>query len=219
METPDWLAGFPFVISLMAGAAAYAGGLLLRRGLALATDGRAPGWPSAIMRGLGLVCMAASFAWAWSLQPRVGQVGLITTLGTYSPSALAREALTPGLLARLVVSCLFVLGGLALVGWALNARIRNLIVGHTPDRLAARAPYSRIRRPVTLGLGMGLLGGTLLAGTLGSWACLILAVALGWILQEFDDLDLRSRVAWVAEQQRRIPRFIPRLGLRRGRRD
>ena len=218
MESPNWIAGFPFVLSLMAGTAAYAGGMLLRRGLALATDGRAPGWPSAILRSLGLVCMAASFVWAWSLQPRVGQVGLITTLGTYSPAALANENLTPGQLAFVVGSGLLVLGGLALAGWALSARIRNTVVGLPPDRLAERAPYDRIRRPLTLGIGLALLGGTLLAGTLGAWACLILAVVLGWILQEFDDLDLRSRFAWVADQQRRIPRFIPRFSLRRARR-
>jgi protein-S-isoprenylcysteine O-methyltransferase Ste14 len=218
MPTPNWIAGFPFVLILTAGVAAYAGGLLLRRGLALATDERAPGWPSAILRGLGLVCMAASFVWTWSLQPRVGQVGLITTLGTYSPAALTRETLTAGQLAFVVGCGLLVLGGLALAGWALNARIRNAVVGHPPDRLAERAPYNRIRRPLTLGIGLALLGGTLLAGTLSAWACLILATGLGWILQEFDDLDLRSRFAWVADQQRRIPRFIPRSSLRRARR-
>lgn len=218
MQTVNWIAGFPFVLGLAAGTAAYAGGLLLRRGLALATDGRAPGWPSAILRALGLACMAASFAWAWSMQPRVGQVGLITTLGTYSPAALTRENLTPGLLAQVVGSGLLVLGGLALAGWAINARIRNAIIGHSLDRLAERAPYRRIRRPLTLGIGVALLGGTLLAGTLGAWACLILASGLGWILQEFEDLDLRSRFAWVAEQQRRIPRFIPRRLPRRARR-
>jgi protein-S-isoprenylcysteine O-methyltransferase Ste14 len=218
MPTPNWIAWFPFVLSLTAGVAAYAGGLLLRRGLALATGGRAPGWPSAILRGFGLICMAASFAWAWSLQPRPEQVGLITTLGTYSPAALTRGALTAGQLALVVAGSLLVLGGLALAGWALIARIRNTLAGHLVDRLAERAPYNRIRRPLTLGIGVALLGGTLLAGTLGAWACLILAAGLGWLLQEFDDLDLRSRFAWVADQQRRIPRFLPRSSRRRSRR-
>jgi len=219
MQTSNWVAGFPFVLSLMAGAAAYAGGLLLRRGLALATDGRAPGWPSVVLRGLGLACMAASFAWAWSIQPRFGQVGLITTLGTYSPAALTRGTLTPGQLALVAGCALLALGGLALAGWALNARIRNVVVGHPPDHLAERAPYNTIRRPLTLGIGLALLGGTILAGTLSAWVCLFLATGLGGILQEFDDLDLRSRLGWVAEQQRRIPRFIPRFSLRRARHD
>ena len=218
MQTIDWIAGFPFVLSLIAGAVAYGGGLLLRRGLALATDGRAPDWPSATLRAIGLIFMAASFVWAWSLQPRVGQVGLITTLGTYSPTALTRESLTPGQLAIVVGGGLLVLGGVALAGWALVARIRNSVLGRSPDRLADHNPYSIIRRPLTLGMGIVLLGATLLADTLGAWACLILGCGLGWILQEFDDIDLRSRFAWVADLQRRVPRFIPRFSLRRARR-
>jgi protein-S-isoprenylcysteine O-methyltransferase Ste14 len=217
MRTANWIAEFPFVLTLVAGVAAYAGGLLLRRGLALATEGRAPNWPSAILRALGLACMAVSFGWAWSLQRRPGETGMITSLGTYSPAALARESLTPGELAFVVGSGLLILGGLLLAGWALMARIRNAVVGRSPDRLAERAPYNRIRRPLTLGIGLALLGETLLAGTLGAWACLVLAAGLVWALQECDDLDLRSRFAWVAEQHRRIPRFIPRLSLRRAR--
>jgi protein-S-isoprenylcysteine O-methyltransferase Ste14 len=218
MQTVDWIAGFPFVLSLVAGAMAYGGGLLLRRGLALATDGRAPTWPSAILRAIGLIFVAGSFVWAWSLQPRVGQVGLITTLGTYSPTALTRETLTPGQLAIVVGSGVLVMAGLVLAGWALVARIRNSVLGRSPDHLADHNPYSIIRRPLTLGIGVALLGATLLADTLGAWVCLILGCGLGWILQEFDDLDLRSRVAWVADLQRRVPRFLPRFSLRRARR-
>ena len=53
MQTADWIAEFPFVLSLMAGAVAYAGALLLRRGLALAAGDRVPGWPAAVLRALG----------------------------------------------------------------------------------------------------------------------------------------------------------------------
>jgi len=37
------------------------------------------------------------------------------------------------------------------------------------------------------------------------------------VLQELDDRELRSRVAWVAEQHWRIPRLIPRRVPRRAR--
>jgi hypothetical protein len=215
MQIGDWIAGFPFVLGLLAGAVAYATGLLLRRGLALATGGRAPAWPSGVIRGLGLAFMAASFAWTWSLQPRTGQVGLITSLGTFVPSSYARESLTPGQVAFIAASGLLILAGLALAGWAITARIRSVVLGRTPDRLADRAPYSALRRPLMLGIGVALLGATLLADTLGAWVCLLLGCSLGWVLQELDDLDLRSRVDWIAEQQRRIPRFIPRLPSRR----
>ncbi len=218
MRTAEWIAGFPFVLGLAAGAVAYTVGLLLRRGLALATDGRAPGWPSAIPRVIGLAFVAASFVWTWSLRPRSGQVGLITSLGTYSPSALTRESLTPGQLAFVVASGLLVMAGLALAGWALVARVRNSVLGRSPDHLAGHVPYSIIRRPLMLGIGVALLGGTLLADTLGAWVCLMIGSALGWILQELDDLDRRSRIAWVAEEQRRILRFIPRFSSRRARR-
>lgn len=217
MRMADWIAEFPFLISLMAGAVAYAGGLLLRRGLALATDGRGPGWPAVGLRALGLASVLASFVWAWSLGPQIGPSGVITSMGTYSPAALAREGLTPGLLALTVGSGILILGGLALAAWSLIVRIRNGVFGRSPDRLAERPPYRILRRPLTLGCGLALLGATLLAGTLAAWACLILAAGLVCLLQEFDDLELRSRVAWVAEQHRRIPRFIPRLVARRAR--
>jgi len=217
MQTADWIAEFPFVLSLAAGGAAYAGALLLRRGLALAADERLPGWPAAALRALGLASLLASFVWAWSLGPRVGPSGVITSMGTFSPAALARESLTPSGLALTIGSGALILGGLALVVWALMARIRNGTYGRTPDRLAEWAPYRAIRRPMTLGCGLALFGATLLAGTMAAWGCLILAGILACVLQELDDRELRSRVAWVAEQHRRIPRLIPRRASRRAR--
>jgi hypothetical protein len=214
MQTADWIAELPFVLSLTAGAVAYVGALLLRRGLALAVAGRVPGWPAAILRTLGLASVLASFVWAWSLGPSVGPSGVITSMGTYSPAALARENLTPIGLALAIGSGALILGGLALAVWALMARIRNGTYGRSPDRLAEWAPYRVVRRPLTLGCGLALLGATLLAGTLAAWACLILAAVLVCLLQELDDRELRSRVAWVAEQHRRIPRLVPRFPAR-----
>jgi protein-S-isoprenylcysteine O-methyltransferase Ste14 len=215
MQTADWIAEFPFVLSLTAGAVAYACALLLRRGLAMAAGNRVPGWPAAVLRALGPVSILASFVWAWSLGPSVGPSGVITSMGTFSPTALARQSLTPGGLALTIGSGALILGGLALATWSLLARIRNGTYGRTPDRLAEWAPYRVIRRPLTLGCGLALFGATLLAGTLAAWACLILAAVLVCVLQEFDDRELRSRVAWVAEQHRRIPRLIPRRVRRR----
>jgi protein-S-isoprenylcysteine O-methyltransferase Ste14 len=163
-----------------------------------------------ILRALGLVSLLASFVWAWSLGPSVGPSGVITSMGTFSPTALARESLTPSGLALTIGSGALILGGLALVVWALLARIRNGTYGRTPDRLAEWAPYRVIRRPMTFGCGLALFGATILAGTMGGWGCLILAGVLVCVLQEVDDRELRSRVAWVAEQHRRIPRLIPR---------
>jgi len=217
MQTTDWIAEFPFVLSLMAGAVAYAGALLLRRGLALAAGDRVPGWPAAILRALGLASVLASFVWAWTLGPSVGPSGVITSMGTYSPTALTRTILTPAVLTLTIGSALLIFGGLALALWALMARLRNGTYGRSPDRLAEWAPYRVIRRPMTLGIGLVLLGATLLAGTLTAWACLILAAGMVGVLQEVDDRELRSRVAWVAEQHRRIPRLIPRRVPRRAR--
>ena len=217
MQTVDWIAEFPFVLSLMAGAVAYAGALLLRRGLALAAGDHVPGWPAAILRALGLACVLASFVWAWTLRPSVGPSGVITSMGTYSPTAFSRTILTPAVLALTVGSALLIIGGLAQALWALMAHLRNSTYGRMPDRLAEWAPYRVIRRPMTLGIGLALLGATLLAGTLAAWTCLILAAGMVCVLQELDDRELRSRVAWVAEQHRRIPRLIPRRVARRAR--
>ena len=213
-----WLGEFPFLISLTAGGVAYVCGVILRRGLALAGAGRPPTWPADAVRVLGALCLLASFLWAWSLGPDVGPSGVITTMGTFSPAALAKQDLSLNALAITVGGGLLVLAGLALAVWSLTARIRNGVFGKSPDRLADRPPYRSIRRPMTLGFGLALLGATMLAGTPAAWVCLIIAACLMWFLQEVDDRELRSRFGWVAEQQRRIPRFIPRPVARRARR-
>jgi len=210
-----WLSEFPFLIGLAAGGLAYACAVMLRRGLALAGAGRPPTWPTDALRVLGVLCLLASLLWAWSLGPSAGPSGVITTMGTFSPAALAKQDLSLKALAFTVGSGLLVVAGLALAIWSLTARIRNGVFGKSPDRLADRPPYRSIRRPMTLGFGLALLGATLLAGTLAAWACLMVTACLVWLLQEIDDRELRSRFGWMAEQHRRIPRFIPRPSRRR----
>lgn len=211
-----WLGEFPFLIAVAAGGLAYACGLMLRRGLALAGGVRPPMWPADVLRALGVVCWLAAFLWAWSLAPRLGQSGVITSVGTFSPAALASKDPSPTELAWNAVGGLLMLGGAALGLASLSARIRNGLFGKSPDRLADRPPYSRIRRPMTLGAGLALLGASLLARSLPAWICLaaVGVVALG--LQEIDERELRSRLGWLAEQHRRIPRFIPRRSRRFG---
>jgi protein-S-isoprenylcysteine O-methyltransferase Ste14 len=209
-----WLGEFPFLIGLAAGGLAYACGVMLRRGLALAGAGRPPTWPTDALRLLSVLCLLASFLWAWSMGPSVGPSGVVTTIGTFSPAAMAKQDLSLKALAFTAGSGMLVVAGLALAIWSLTAHIRNGIFGKSPDRLAERPPYRSIRRPMTLGFGLALLAATLLAGTLPAWVCLIVTACLVWLLQEIDDRELRSRFGWVAEQHRRIPRFIPRLSRR-----
>jgi hypothetical protein len=192
-----WLGEFPFLIAVAAGALAYACGLMLRRGLALAGGTRPPAWPADGLRGLGVLSWLAAFLWAWSLGPRPGRFGVITTLGTFSPAALSSKELTTA--------------GLALtIAWSLAARIRNGLFGKSPDRLAQRPPYHRVRRPMTMGVGVVLLGATLLAGTFAAWVCLLTVTLAALVLQEIDERESRARLPWLAEQHRRIPRFLPR---------
>jgi protein-S-isoprenylcysteine O-methyltransferase Ste14 len=63
---------------------------------------------------------------------------------------------------------------------------------------------------MTLGAGLALLGATLLTGTIPAWACLLAVVPVALVLQEIDERELRARLPWLAEQHRRIPRFLPR---------
>jgi protein-S-isoprenylcysteine O-methyltransferase Ste14 len=211
-----WLGEFPFLIAVAAGALAYTCGLLLRRGLALAGGTHPPAWPADGLRALGVLSWLAAFLWAWSLGPRPGRFGVITTLGTLSPSALTPRELTAADLALTIACWLLVIAGALLAAWSLAARIRNGLFGKSPDRLAERPPYSLLRRPMSLGVGVVLLGATQLAGTLPAWACLLAVALAALLLQEFDELELRARVPWLAEQHRRIPRFLPRRIRQRG---
>jgi protein-S-isoprenylcysteine O-methyltransferase Ste14 len=211
-----WLGEFPFLIAVVAGALAYACGLLLRRGLALAGGARPPAWPGDVLRALGVLSWLAAFAWAWSLGPRPGRFGVITTMGTFSPAAMASKELTAAGLLLTVLCWLLVVAGMALAAWSLLARIRNGLLGKSPDRLAERPPYHRLRRPMTLGVGLALLGATFLAGTIPALACLLAVALVVLVLQEIDERELRSRLAWLAEQHRRIPRFLPRRRRQRG---
>ena len=210
MDVERWLGEFPFLIAVAAGALAYACGLLLRRGLALAGGVRPPAWPADGLRGLGVLSWLAAFLWAWSLSPRVGRFGVITTMGTFSPAALASKQLSAADLMLTIVCWLLVIAGAVLAAWSLTARIRNGLFGKSPDRLAERPPYRRLRRPMTLGAGLALLGATLLTGTIPAWACLLAVVPVALVLQEIDERELRARLPWLAEQHRRIPRFLPR---------
>jgi len=205
-----WLGEFPFLIAVAAGALAYACGLLLRRGLALAGGARPAAWPADGLRGLGALSWLAAFLWSWSLGPRPGLFGVITTMGTFSPAALASRELTAAGLALTIVCWLLVIAGAVLAAWSLAARIRNGLFGKSPDRLAGRPPYHRLRRPMTLGTGLALLGATLLAGTVPAWVCLLAVVVAALVLQEIDERESRARLPWLAEQHRRIPRFLPR---------
>lgn len=205
-----WLAEFPFLIAVAAGGMVYTCGLLLRRGLALAAGNHPPAWPAEMLRALGILSWLSAFLWAWSLGPRIGPSGVITTMGTFSPAALASKDLTTAELALAVVSAVLILGGALLAAWSLAARIRNGLFSKSSDRLAHRPPYSRVRRPMTLGAGLALLGATLLAGSIPAWVCLLAVAVLALSLQEIDEGELRSRFPWVAEQHQRIPRFLPR---------
>ena len=211
-----WLGEFPFLIAVGAGALVYACGLLLRRGLALAGGARPPAWPADALRGLGVLSWLAAFLWSWSLGPRVGRFGVITTLGTFSPAAMAAKELSAAGLVLTIICWLLVVAGAALAAGSLLARIRNGLLGKSPDRLAERPPYHRLRRPMTLGVGLALLGATLLAGTVPGWACLLSVALVALVLQEIDERELRSRFPWLAEQHRRIPRFLPHRRRRRG---
>jgi protein-S-isoprenylcysteine O-methyltransferase Ste14 len=205
-----WLGEFPFLIAVAAGALAYACGLMLRRGLALAGGTRPPAWPADGLRGLGVLSWLAAFLWAWSLGPRPGRFGVITTLGTFSPAALSSKELTTAGLALTIACWLLMIAGAVLVAWSLAARIRNGLFGKSPDRLAQRPPYHRVRRPMTMGVGVVLLGATLLAGTFAAWVCLLTVALAALVLQEIDERESRARLPWLAEQHRRIPRFLPR---------
>ena len=94
-------------------------------------------------------------------------------------AALASKELSAADLALTVACWLLVIAGVALAAWSLTARIRNGLFGKSPDRLAERPPYHRLRRPMTLGVGVVLLGATLLAGTIPAWVCLLAVVLAG----------------------------------------
>lgn len=76
--------------------------------------------------------------------------------------------------------------------------------------------YSRIRHPRYSGSFLALIGASLLAATHLLWIVVAVWAVLMLLAITMEERDLRSRFgASYAEYCRRVPRFIPRLALRR----
>lgn len=155
---------------------------------------------------LGVIFQSLSFSFAWTFRrPRVDPFG--------------GESLWPDILIALF-SLSLAIGAIALAAaakkslgrhWALAARV---VDGH---RLVVEGPFGRVRHPLYLAMGILLLAPVL---GLSSWLGAALAIPLFIAgtcprVRAEESLLAESFGREYEEYRRRVPAFIPRLGLGR----
>ena len=207
------LTEYPFVLTLLAGTLIGLSAILVRRASPVIGSGFR--WLSKLMAVSAILAYGWSFAWSWGVEPGQFFPGVVASPGPYSPRLIApnqpsrADSLLQGL------GALLILMGVSLAAWALSAWARRSLYRWPAWKISARPPYSILRRPLHLGLMVIGLGASLIAGTREAWICTLTWVAMMQVLLELSDWDERGRIPAAADYQRRTPRYLPRLPLRK----
>jgi len=198
------LLNYPFLLTLAAGFVAAFSAVLARR--AAAGLGGGLRWLSGLLSACAVLAFVGSFLWSWGWTGMRSLPGIVTSIATYAMPENAPSALATG---TGVLGWLIVVGGVALACWGIAARIRATVYRRSAQRMGQTVPYTRVRRPVTLGLMGAGLGASIVAGTVSAWLCFgIWAVCLQPLL-ELSDWDLASRLPAERDYQRRTSRYLP----------
>jgi protein-S-isoprenylcysteine O-methyltransferase Ste14 len=199
-----FLADFPFLISLLAGALACCSAVALRR--VTAAFG---GWANllaGLLRAAGLAAFAFSFLWAWDLGASQLFSGVVSSYGSYRRPIVEH----PTNLVVLVLGVAVLVAGLGLAGWGLRAKGWGAAFLVAPPRREANLPYARLKRPIGLGLMLAALGWTVLVQSLPLLVCLITWLPLMLVLLELEEREMGERFPAARDYLRRTPRYLPR---------
>lgn len=209
----SFIFSFPFLITVLAATIAGVSGILLRRTAAILTPFlRFPAW---VLLAASALAYAWSFLWAWGWEVVSRPAGIVTGVATYGPAAFTSGRASPVPLTEVIAGWLLVIGGAALAGWALAARLREWRFRSPAAKRLGRAPYAQIRRPGPLALMLAGLGATLIVGTGSAWICLIASLIGYSALLELGDWEARARNPEQAEYLRSTPRYLHRFWVRR----
>lgn len=198
------LLDYPFLLSLAAGLVAGISAVLARR--AASALGSGLRWLAGLLTACAVVAFAGSFLWSWGWTGTRSLPGIVTSIATYAVPGRAPSALALGVDA---IGWLIVGAGAALVCWGLAARTRAAVYLRSAQLFNRTPPYTRLRRPIALGLMVAGLGASIVAGTASAWLCLGVWVVCLQPLLELSDWEVASRVPAQREYQRRTPRYLP----------
>jgi len=199
-----FLADFPFLISLLAGALACCSAAALRR--VTAAFG---GWASplaGLLRAAGLAAFAFSFLWAWDLGASRLFSGVVSSYGSYRRPIVEQPASPVAVVLGVVV----LVAGLGLAVWGLRAKGWGAAFLVAPPGREAKLPYARLKRPIGLGLMLAALGLTVLVQSLPLLVCLIAWLPLVLLLLELEEWEMGARFPAARDYLRRTPRYLPR---------
>jgi protein-S-isoprenylcysteine O-methyltransferase Ste14 len=91
--------------------------------------------------------------------------------------------------------------------------VPELRVEHEDDQLLQEGIYARVRHPRYLGSAFGLLGVSLFANYLAPYVVAVVCAPLLYVVTVLEERELVHRFGdEYVRYQRRVPRFIPRLG-------
>jgi len=209
----SFILSFPFLLTVLAATIAGASGILLRRTATILSPAlRVPAW---LLLAASAAAYGWSFLWAWGWEAVSRPAGIVTGVATYGPAAFTLGHTSPVPLVEVIAGWLLVLGGVALAGWALSARMREWRFRWPARKRLALSPYARLRRPGPLALMLAALGATLIVGTGSAWICLLASLIGYSALLELGDWEARRRSPELADYYRSTPRYLHRFWSRR----
>jgi protein-S-isoprenylcysteine O-methyltransferase Ste14 len=199
-----FLADFPFLISLLAGALACCSAVALRR--ASVVVGAWASLLAGLMRAAGLAAFAFSFLWAWDLGASRLFSGVVSTFGSYPLPTVQPESNPPAV----VLGAVLLAAGVGLAIWGLQTKGWGAALLVAPPRRETKLPYARLKRPIGLGLILAAFGITLLAQSLPLLVCLIAWLPLVLLLLELEEWEMQARFPAARDYLRRTARYLPR---------
>lgn len=110
-----------------------------------------------------------------------------------------------------VAGWLFILGGAALILWAVFSLRARSAAPSMGDTLVRHGPFAVVRHPLYGGVFLELDGAALLRPTWPMLVCCLLTA--GWLLVQAraEEQDLLQRIPGYRDYMRQVPRFLPRL--------
>ncbi len=187
----EFISSYPFVLALLAAALAEFSATLVRR---MAPSVGIWLWGLAgILSALSAAGLVWSFIWA-----------VIVPTAQHTPPPAVFQ----------MIGILIAVAGGALLAWSVIALARQTIYAWPRARLITASPYTYLRRPMGVGIGIIAFGLALLVNNQANWVWLLAWIIISPLLFELEEWELKMRLPGAANYLSRTPRYLPRFWTR-----